>query len=65
MVYFFELVRNVTMLVNDRLFSKPAIYQYSERSSKGSQLNPKRERIKLITFVTKADVRKKHALNCV
>ena len=39
MVDFFELMRNIAMLVNDHLFSKAAIYQYYERSSKGSQLN--------------------------
>ena len=43
---FIEFTRDETLLVEDPLFSKLAIDQYCERSSKGSQQNPKHKRNK-------------------
>ena len=55
LIDFTELVKNETLLLNDPLFSKPAIDQYCEKPSKGSQQNPKHKRNKLTTYVTMAD----------
>ena len=40
MVDFIEFVKDVTLLKNDPLSSKPAVDQYCERSLKGPQQNP-------------------------
>ena len=55
LVDFIELVKDDTLLVNDPLFSKSAIDQYCEKSSKDSQQNPKHKRSKLTTYVTMTD----------
>ena len=49
------IVKNETLLLNEPLFSKPAIDQYCEKPSKCSQQNPKHKRNKLTTYVTMAD----------
>ena len=41
LVDFIEFAKDETLLVNDPLFSKSAIDHYWERSSKGSEQNPK------------------------
>ena len=75
LVDFIELVNDETLLVNDHLFSKSATDQHCERSSKGSQQNPKHKKNKLTIHVTTADsckttdlelcttCQKKHALD--
>ena len=62
---FVEFVKDEKLLVNDPLFSKLAIDQYCERSSKGSQQNLKHKRNKLTTYATIADSSKKQAFNCL
>ena len=62
LVYFIELVKDERLLVNDPLFSKSAIDQYCERSSKSFQQNPKHKRHKLTAYVIMVDSSKTTAL---